>query len=106
METAALMLGTDKSRGLLSGDDLRGLSGGGEPRKLDQLLAGADEVTGSATRGHWRSLGATDVALIDDAVDALAAGDAAALFGAVQRSPTQATTRAGSPPICSNASAT
>ena len=29
-------------------------------------------------------LGATDVALIDDAVDALAAGDAAALFGAVE----------------------
>jgi DNA polymerase-3 subunit gamma/tau len=29
-------------------------------------------------------LGATDVALIDDAVDALAAGDAAALFGAIE----------------------
>src|SRR4029079_18069693 len=29
-------------------------------------------------------LGATDVALIDDAIDALAAGDAAALFGAVE----------------------
>ena len=29
-------------------------------------------------------LGATDVALIDDAVDALGAGDAAASFGAVE----------------------
>jgi hypothetical protein len=30
LETAAVMLGSDKSRGL-SGDDLRGLSGGREP---------------------------------------------------------------------------
>jgi DNA polymerase-3 subunit gamma/tau len=62
-------------------------AGGGSPRDtlsvLDQLLAGAegDRV------GYPRALallGATDVALIDDAVDALAAGDAAALFGAVE----------------------
>ena len=61
--------------------------GGGSPRDtlsvLDQLLAGAD-----ANRVEYRRalalLGATDVALIDDAVDALAAGDAAALFGAVE----------------------
>lgn len=62
-------------------------AGGGSPRDtlsvLDQLLAGAD---GNRV-GYQRALGllgATDVALIDDAVDALAAGDAAALFGAVE----------------------
>ncbi len=62
-------------------------AGGGSPRDtlsvLDQLLAGAD---GNRVR-YPRALallGATDVALIDDAIDALAAGDAAALFGAVE----------------------
>ncbi len=62
-------------------------AGGGSPRDtlsvLDQLLAGAD---GNRV-GYPRALallGATDVALIDDAIDALAAGDAAALFGAVE----------------------
>lgn len=62
-------------------------AGGGSPRDtlsvLDQLLAGADD-----RRVHYPRalalLGATDVALIDDAVDALAADDAAALFGAVE----------------------
>ena len=62
-------------------------AGGGSPRDtlsvLDQLLAGAD-----GNRVHYQRalalLGATDVALIDDAVDALSAGDAAALFGAVE----------------------
>lgn len=62
-------------------------AGGGSPRDtlsvLDQLLAGAE-----GNRVEYRRalalLGATDVALIDDAVDALAAGDAAALFGAVE----------------------
>ena len=62
-------------------------AGGGSPRDtlsvLDQLLAGA-----SGNRVEYQRalalLGATDVALIDDAVDALAAGDAAALFGAVE----------------------
>jgi DNA polymerase-3 subunit gamma/tau len=62
-------------------------AGGGSPRDtlsvLDQLLAGAegDHVTYQRALGL---LGATDVALIDDAVDSLAAGDAAALFGAVE----------------------
>ncbi|WP_096290459.1 DNA polymerase III subunits gamma/tau [Mycobacterium ahvazicum] len=62
-------------------------AGGGSPRDtlsvLDQLVAGADDnhVTYPRALGL---LGATDVALIDDAVDALAAGDAAALFGAVE----------------------
>jgi DNA polymerase III subunit gamma/tau len=62
-------------------------AGGGSPRDtlsvLDQLLAGAEgnHVTYQRALGL---LGATDVALIDDAVDALAAGDAAALFGAVE----------------------
>ncbi|QYL16604.1 DNA polymerase III subunits gamma/tau [Mycolicibacterium pallens] len=62
-------------------------AGGGSPRDtlsvLDQLLAGAE-----GNRVHYQRalalLGATDVALIDDAVDALAAGDSAALFGAVE----------------------
>ncbi|WP_343602752.1 DNA polymerase III subunits gamma/tau [Mycobacterium sp.] len=62
-------------------------AGGGSPRDtlsvLDQLLAGADgdHVTYQRALGL---LGATDVALIDQAVDALAADDAAALFGAVE----------------------
>jgi DNA polymerase-3 subunit gamma/tau len=62
-------------------------AGGGSPRDtlsvLDQLLAGAE-----GNRVHYQRalglLGATDVALIDEAVDALAAGDAEALFGAVE----------------------
>ncbi len=56
-------------------------AGGGSPRDtlsvLDQLLAGAED-----NRVHYQRalalLGATDVALIDEAVDALSAGDAAA----------------------------
>ncbi|WP_375482761.1 DNA polymerase III subunits gamma/tau [uncultured Mycobacterium sp.] len=62
-------------------------AGGGSPRDtlsvLDQLLAGADgnRVTYQRALGL---LGATDVALIDEAVDALAADDAAAMFGAVE----------------------
>ncbi len=62
-------------------------AGGGSPRDtlsvLDQLLAGAQD-----NRVHYQRalalLGATDIALIDEAVDALAAGDAASLFGAVE----------------------
>ncbi len=62
-------------------------AGGGSPRDtlsvLDQLLAGAEgnRVTYQRALGL---LGATDVSLIDEAVDALGAGDAAALFGAVE----------------------
>ena len=62
-------------------------AGGGSPRDtlsvLDQLLAGAGGQRVTYPRA-LALLGATDVALIDDAVDALAAGDAAALFGAVE----------------------
>ena len=62
-------------------------AGGGSPRDtlsvLDQLLAGAQNRHVPYTRALGL-LGATDVALIDDAVDALAAGDGAALFGAVE----------------------
>ncbi len=62
-------------------------AGGGSPRDslsvLDQLLAGAEGNQVTYQRA-LALLGATDVALIDDAVDALAAGDAAALFGAVE----------------------
>ncbi|OBK80144.1 DNA polymerase III subunits gamma/tau [Mycobacterium sp. 1274761.0] len=62
-------------------------AGGGSPRDtlsvLDQLLAGADDNHVAYPRA-LALLGATDVALIDDAVDALSAGDAAALFGAVE----------------------
>jgi DNA polymerase III subunit gamma/tau len=66
-------------------------AGGGSPRDtlsvLDQLLAGSEKVATGNHISYSRALallGATDVALIDDAVDALAAGDAAALFGAVE----------------------
>ena len=62
-------------------------AGGGSPRDtlsvLDQLLAGAEGSHVTYPRA-LALLGATDVALIDDAIDALAAGDAAALFGAVE----------------------
>jgi DNA polymerase III subunit gamma/tau len=62
-------------------------AGGGSPRDtlsvLDQLLAGADGNHVAYARA-LALLGATDVALIDDAIDALAAGDAAALFGVVE----------------------
>ena len=66
-------------------------AGGGSPRDtlsvLDQLLAGSEHGPDGSRITYQRALGllgATDVALIDDAVDALAAGDAAALFGAVE----------------------
>ena len=62
-------------------------AGGGSPRDtlsvLDQLLAGAESNRVTYPRA-LALLGATDVALIDVAVDALAAGDAAAVFGAVE----------------------
>ncbi|HSS25660.1 MAG TPA: DNA polymerase III subunits gamma/tau [Mycobacterium sp.] len=66
-------------------------AGGGSPRDtlsvLDQLVAGSEDGPDGPRVTYQRALGllgATDVALIDDAVDALAAGDAAALFGAVE----------------------
>ena len=63
-------------------------AGGGSPRDslsvLDQLLAGAGPEGVTYLRA-LSLLGVTDVALIDDAVDALAAGDGAALFGTVDR---------------------
>ena len=62
-------------------------AGGGSPRDtlsvLDQLLAGSDGKLVAYARA-LSLLGATDLALIDSSVDALAAGDAAALFGAVE----------------------
>jgi DNA polymerase III subunit gamma/tau len=62
-------------------------AGGGSPRDtlsvLDQLLAGAEGNRVEYQRA-LSLLGATDVALIDVAVDALAAADAAALFGAIE----------------------
>ncbi|MEV6321970.1 DNA polymerase III subunit gamma and tau [Nocardia sp. NPDC051787] len=63
-------------------------AGGGSPRDslsvLDQLLAGAGPEGVTYTRAV-ALLGVTDVALIDDAVEALAADDGAALFGTVDR---------------------
>ncbi|MBU9767061.1 DNA polymerase III subunits gamma/tau [Mycobacterium sp. TNTM28] len=66
-------------------------AGGGSPRDtlsvLDQLLAGSEQVESGNHITYQRALallGATDMALIDDAVEALAAADAAALFGAVE----------------------
>ncbi|MGQ9406378.1 DNA polymerase III subunits gamma/tau [Mycolicibacterium gilvum] len=67
-------------------------AGGGSPRDtlsvLDQLLAGAHaDESGTSHVAYQRALsllGATDVALIVEAIDALAANDSAALFGAVE----------------------
>ena len=63
-------------------------AGGGSPRDslsiLDQLLAGAEDV-GVTYERALSLLGVTDVALIDDAVDALAAGDGQKLFETVER---------------------
>ncbi|WP_040772858.1 DNA polymerase III subunit gamma and tau [Nocardia pneumoniae] len=63
-------------------------AGGGSPRDslsvLDQLLAGAGPEGVTYARAV-ALLGVTDVALIDDAVEALAADDGAALFGTVDR---------------------
>ncbi|MFC9787030.1 DNA polymerase III subunit gamma and tau [Rhodococcus sp. NPDC127528] len=63
-------------------------AGGGSPRDslsvLDQLLAGAGPEGVTYARA-LTLLGVTDVALIDDAVDALAAADGAALFGTVDK---------------------
>ncbi|MEZ5151661.1 DNA polymerase III subunit gamma and tau [Rhodococcus zopfii] len=63
-------------------------AGGGSPRDslsvMDQLLAGSgpDGVTYPRALAL---LGVTDVALIDEAVDALAVGDGAVLFGTVEK---------------------
>ncbi|WP_438822652.1 DNA polymerase III subunit gamma and tau [Nocardia barduliensis] len=63
-------------------------AGGGSPRDslsvLDQLLAGAGPEGVTYARAV-SLLGVTDVALIDDAVEALAADDGAVLFGTVDR---------------------
>ncbi|MEO3760041.1 DNA polymerase III subunits gamma/tau [Mycobacterium sp. B14F4] len=66
-------------------------AGGGSPRDslsvLDQLLAGSESGPAGSHIRYQRALallGATDVALIDDAIDALIAGDAAGLFGVVE----------------------
>ncbi|WP_132992441.1 DNA polymerase III subunit gamma and tau [Gordonia zhaorongruii] len=63
-------------------------AGGGSPRDslsiLDQLLAGAGDQGVTYDRA-LALLGVTDSTLIDDSVDALAAGDGAALFGVVER---------------------
>ena len=63
-------------------------AGGGSARDtqsiLDQLLAGAGPE-GVAYERAVALLGVTDVALIDDMVDGLATGDAATVFGTVDR---------------------
>ncbi|MEV0250012.1 DNA polymerase III subunit gamma and tau [Nocardia sp. NPDC050712] len=63
-------------------------AGGGSPRDslsvLDQLLAGAGPEGVTYNRAV-SLLGVTDVALIDDAVEALAADDGATLFDTVDR---------------------
>ena len=63
-------------------------AGGGSARDalsvLDQLLAGAG-ADGVTYERAVALLGVTDVALIDDVVDALAAADGGAVFGAVDR---------------------
>lgn len=63
-------------------------AGGGSPRDslsvLDQLLAGAGPEGVTYARAVTL-LGVTDVALIDQAIDALAESDGAALFGVVEK---------------------
>ena len=63
-------------------------AGGGSPRDslsvLDQLLAGAGPEGVTYPRA-LALLGVTDIALIDEAVDALAADDGATLFATVDR---------------------
>ncbi|MBY8855949.1 DNA polymerase III subunit gamma and tau [Nocardia sp. CA2R105] len=63
-------------------------AGGGSPRDslsvLDQLLAGAGPEGVTYPRA-LALLGVTDIALIDDAIEALAVDDGAALFGTVDR---------------------
>ena len=63
-------------------------AGGGSARDslsiLDQLLAGAGPE-GVTYQRAVALLGVTDGALLDDMVDALAAGDAAAVYGTVDR---------------------
>ena len=63
-------------------------AGGGSARDslsvLDQLLAGAGPE-GVTYRSAVALLGVTDAALLDEVVDALAAGDGASMFGAVDR---------------------
>ncbi|MBY6569774.1 DNA polymerase III subunit gamma and tau, partial [Rhodococcus sp. BP-154] len=63
-------------------------AGGGSPRDslsvLDQLLAGAGPEGVTYPRA-LSLLGVTDVALIDEAVDALAVGDGASLFGTIDK---------------------
>ncbi len=63
-------------------------AGGGSARDslsiLDQLLAGAGDE-GVTYQRAVALLGVTDGALLDDMVDALAAGDAAAVYGTVDR---------------------
>jgi DNA polymerase III subunit gamma/tau len=63
-------------------------AGGGSARDalsvLDQLLAGAG-AEGVTYQRAVALLGVSDVTLIDDMVDGLAAGDGAAVFGAVNR---------------------
>ncbi|WP_089244732.1 DNA polymerase III subunit gamma and tau [Rhodococcoides kyotonense] len=63
-------------------------AGGGSPRDslsvLDQLLAGAGSEGVTYARA-LSLLGVTDVALIDEAVDALAVGDGGSLFGTIDK---------------------
>ncbi|MBA3294656.1 MAG: DNA polymerase III subunit gamma/tau, partial [Geodermatophilaceae bacterium] len=63
-------------------------AGGGSARDalsiMDQLLAGAGE-DGVTYRRAVGLLGVTDGALLDETIDALAAGDAGGVFGAVDR---------------------
>ena len=67
-------------------------AGGGSPRDtlslLDQLIAGSDSSADGTLVTYERAvalLGYTHAALLDEIVDALAAGDAAAAFPAVDR---------------------
>ena len=64
-------------------------AGGGSARDslsmLDQLLAGAGPEGVTYRQRRRRCSGVTDAALLDEMVDALAAGDGASVFGAVDK---------------------
>ena len=73
---------------------------------LDQLLAGVRRRGRHLRAGGRRCSAYTDGALLDEMVDAFAAGDGAACSAPSTGWSRPATTRAGSPPTCSTGCAT
>ena len=113
---AARPAGADLRRRRASTVDAGGAPAGGPGRRRlgPRLAVGARPAArrapaprASPTRGRSALLGVTDVALLDDVVDALAAGDARGACSAPSTGSSRpGTTRAGSPPTCSSGCAT